>query len=214
MGQQQLGILADRALPHRGQWEWQWRGATGQRAEDALLVDLGASFRERQDLGVPDAGRGVARNLDRPSRPRFAGCSRSPGSHSEPGDAGAHVGLPQTSHTTRHLHHTTQTAGLGRLAHVDVGDGRNCNVHTVGNGVIAVSCDASTTSSTAQTNSESKRCRPPSSTSCCVAAPRRLELERAGSRARGRDANDAPRTPEVASNQAVGGNSAKSCAGR
>lgn len=169
-------------------------GAAGARS-------AGCRSRRREKLG--------------PSKPpRFAGCSRSPGSHSEPGDAGAHVGLPQTSHTTRHLHHTTQAAGLGRLAHVDVGDGRNCNVHTVGNGVIAVSCDASTTSSTAQTNSVSKRCRPPSSTSCCVAAPRRLELERAGSRARGRDANDAPRTPEVASNQAVGGNSAKSCAGR
>lgn len=115
--------------------------------------------------------------------------------------------------TARHLHHTTQAADLGRLAHGDVGDGRNCNVHTAGNGVIAVSCDVSTTSSTAQTSSVSKRCRPPSSTSGCWTYVG-LELERAGSRARGRDANDAPRTPEVASNQADGGNSAKSGGGR
>lgn len=126
MGQQQLGILADRALPHRGQWEWQWRGATGQRAEDALLVDLGASFRERQELGVLDAGRGVARNLDRPSRPASPGAREAPAPTQSLGTLELMWGFPrratqQGTYTTPHRRRVlvvlrTSTWEMGAIA--------------------------------------------------------------------------------------------------
>lgn len=114
MEQQQLEILAVGALPHRSQWEWQWqwRGATtpgrGQRAMRPL-VDLEASFRERQDLGVPDAGRGVARNLDRPNRPASPGAREAPAPTQSPGALELLWGFPRRAKNghSQHLHHTT-----------------------------------------------------------------------------------------------------------
>jgi hypothetical protein len=121
--------------------------------------------------------------------PRFAGCSRSPAPTQRPGSLELLWGFPRRTRNGRSnalTPHRRQAVVLLRTSTWEMG----AIAMYVPREMVWLRCrDVSTTSSTAQSSSVSKSRCPPSSAGCCAAAPGRLELERAGSRARGRDAN-------------------------